>query len=146
MKNLILVFLFLSLAACAPSKKTSETVYSTPITNPVADGPIHDYNFLFYAMTNRSYVHVGELEQKCYYKGQLIRNERMTVALQEPYHLEGGFGCADADQVVLTAINTGDYDLHVAVYIDDILQTPQVLGLPGALLEPGKTFIFTRGF
>lgn len=104
----------------------------------VPDTTPHDYTIAFYMLTDTSQVHTGTLRQICDNGYPQFRDEIVDYTFQNANN-SGGMGCAGARNVILTAQNTGAYELYVVISIDGVNQPQQIL-------QPGQTLNFTRGY
>ena len=132
MRNLIVALMLLVLTACGGSGGGGGGSTHVP------DNTSHDYTATFYAFTNTTNHYLGTLHQVCVFGFAGFRDESSDFDLIAP-SLNGGIGCAAAENYQLEAINTGVEELYLVISIDGIDQ-PQVI------VPAGQTYTFERGF
>lgn len=130
-----LIPLFLVLSACGGSGGGAGSPSGAP---HIPDTTPHDYTAIFAALTNTNLVHTGTIRQECAVGYPGFRDETVNLVLVQPT-LTGGVGCSAAENIIVTATNTGGEDLYLAISVDGVW-------LPDVLVLPGQTYTFERGY
>ena len=145
MKNLILALSLLFLAACAGGGSDSAPAVTAPVTTLPADNTPHDYVVAVY--TNYGPDYRVTLHQQCAVGFPGHRDESFDFDFAiHPSENMAAIGCGTAENVILTATNTGISAVYLAVTVDGVYMTAAQLNLPGQVLNPGQTHTFTRGY
>lgn len=139
MKNLTLILaLLLTLLLTACGGSGGGAAGGSGGSGHIPDTTPHDYSITASALTNTALPHPVDLHQLCDFGYMDVRDESVSLVLQDPA-VTGGIGCAAASNVVFEVDNTGTDSVYVAVYVDGVLQ-------PVVQVLPGTTYTFTRGY